>query len=280
MMPTIQPSGEIVILERFSHRIWGLDSGDVGEERSKVSKSHQASWEKKLLQKQIKNHKNVRDKLRSEKEESCENKESNRDRTPSDLSITWHELKPKPGNDPTLLTDPLVIKLNRLRKRLCSGVQVGDVVVLQHPNRDGTVCKRVLGLPGDIVLRPNTSKYTNAGWRELYFQEEHRNVMTLFEEDEKNENISSSSLASSSLFVIPDGHLWVEGDNSINSSDSRNYGSVPASLIVGKVVMKVWPLSGPLIIERGSRPMPQKGSPFTGSTILPAGYDGQTIRRA
>ena len=81
--------------------------------------------------------------------------------------------------------------------------------------------------------------------------------------------------------VIPDGQIWVEGDNPWNSSDSRNYGAVPASLIVGRVLGRVWPLRGSALMERGARPErpPSEGESllFSGSLVLPAGYENQTI---
>jgi hypothetical protein len=46
----------------------------------------------------------------------------------------------------------------------------------------------------------------------------------------------------SSHRIVPPGHLWIEGDNSNNSLDSRSYGTVPASLVIGKVVCRLWPL--------------------------------------
>ena len=42
---------------------------------------------------------------------------------------------------------------------------------------------------------------------------------------------------------VPHGHLWLQGDNTDNSTDSRDYGPVPYGLIRGKVFVKVWPLS-------------------------------------
>ena len=39
--------------------------------------------------------------------------------------------------------------------------------------------------------------------------------------------------------VVPPGHVWVEGDNSPNSYDSRHYGPVPLAQIHGRVVAKV-----------------------------------------
>lgn len=38
---------------------------------------------------------------------------------------------------------------------------------------------------------------------------------------------------------IPQGMVWLEGDNPFNSTDSRNYGPVPLALIKGIVCFKV-----------------------------------------
>jgi signal peptidase I len=113
---------------------------------------------------------------------------------------------------------------------------VGDVVVAYHPKRPGTVCKRVVGLPGDQVLKPNGS-----------------------------------------ILVVPDGHIWLEGDNAMNSSDSRSYGPLPAALVQGRVMARLWPLRGAAWMVRGARPV-HSGSKG-GSTVLPAGYQGEHIRK-
>ncbi|KAK9869961.1 hypothetical protein WA026_006059 [Henosepilachna vigintioctopunctata] len=42
--------------------------------------------------------------------------------------------------------------------------------------------------------------------------------------------------------IVPIGHMWLEGDNSSNSTDSRNYGAVPEGLIRSRAVMKIYPL--------------------------------------
>lgn len=38
---------------------------------------------------------------------------------------------------------------------------------------------------------------------------------------------------------IPTGHVWLEGDNSLNSQDSRYYGPVPYALLVGRAWLQV-----------------------------------------
>ncbi|XP_041365569.1 mitochondrial inner membrane protease subunit 1-like [Gigantopelta aegis] len=41
--------------------------------------------------------------------------------------------------------------------------------------------------------------------------------------------------------VVPRGHVWLEGDNKDNSTDSRTYGPVPYALLRSRVFFKIWP---------------------------------------
>lgn len=41
--------------------------------------------------------------------------------------------------------------------------------------------------------------------------------------------------------IIPIGHVWLEGDNTSNSCDSRIFGPVPQGLIKSRAFFKVWP---------------------------------------
>lgn len=43
------------------------------------------------------------------------------------------------------------------------------------------------------------------------------------------------------FYAVPEGHVWVEGDNKQQSLDSRAFGPVSSSLILGKVALKLWP---------------------------------------
>lgn len=55
---------------------------------------------------------------------------------------------------------------------------------------------------------------------------------------------------------VPEGYLWVQGDNRSNSADSRVHlgdpggGLVPVDDVVGKVFAVVWPLSHAKMVER------------------------------
>ena len=95
-------------------------------------------------------------------------------------------------------------------QHFASGLQHGDVIILHHPSKEATICKRIIGMPGDVIVR------TDGGDDDAHGIPHHR--------------------------VVPPGHLWVEGDNTFNSLDSRAYGTVPASLVIGKVICRLWPL--------------------------------------
>lgn len=38
---------------------------------------------------------------------------------------------------------------------------------------------------------------------------------------------------------VPPGHVWLQGDNTLNSHDSRDYGPVPYNMLLGRVVFRV-----------------------------------------
>ena len=177
----------------------------------------------------------------------------------------------------------------RFRNQVTTGISVGDVVVLQHPDRIGTVCKRVMGLPGDIVTKPSSrlgadrlDALLHGGGRD---NKDHPKTRSFWEsEEDRLRRLQRNKRRILSAGVkVPDGHIWVEGDNPWNSSDSRNYGAVPANLIMGRVLLRMWPLRGKALMERGDRPLrsdeDELSLTFSGSVVIPAGWDGQRILR-
>ena len=284
MMPTIQPSGEIILIEKMTHVIFGIEGGDVGEKRASNAQLKQVEWEKEEIRLWLAGKHRMSSSSEEEDDDEQEHKSKSSKQRKSYskeekdelMSVhTWYAPKLKEANPNNY---KYLSSWKKCFAKLTSGIAVGDVVVLQHPDREGTVCKRVLALPGDTVIRPKQSYLSHRDRR--IRRENHRDVMNTFQNKSKSENDNpiGQTLNNSSLYVVPDGHIWVEGDNSINSSDSRNYGPVSAALIVGKVWMKLWPLfTGNTIIVRGSPPLPHSGIPFKGSTSLPAGYNGETI---
>ncbi|KAK8162441.1 peptidase S24/S26A/S26B/S26C [Phyllosticta citrichinensis] len=85
-------------------------------------------------------------------------------------------------------------------------IEVGDLVSFDHPMKLGEgVIKRVIGLPGDFVLRDTP---------------------------EKGDGI---------MLQVPEGHMWVAGDNQSASRDSRMFGPIPLALVRGKVLAQLYP---------------------------------------
>ena len=50
------------------------------------------------------------------------------------------------------------------------------------------------------------------------------------------------SLSASSTLQVPAGHVWLQGDNWMDSTDSRHYGPVPLGLLMGRAFFLVFPL--------------------------------------
>jgi signal peptidase I len=102
----------------------------------------------------------------------------------------------------------------------------GDVVVFLYPgDHTKSYIKRVIALPGDTLRIDHGSVYVNdRPVPEPY-------VPTRFR-DERSEPER----------IIPPADFWVMGDHRNISSDSRDFGPVPRSLIYGKAAFVYWPM--------------------------------------
>ena len=83
--------------------------------------------------------------------------------------------------------------------------------------------KRVIGLPGDKLEYKDGSVYRNGNQ---------------LEED----YTAGEMVAEFEPIEVPDGHIYIMGDNRNRSSDSRQIGPVPISNIQGRVVLRFFPL--------------------------------------
>ena len=122
--------------------------------------------------------------------------------------------------EPTLFSGEYVV-VSRLSYRLGSPHR-GDIIVFHFP-RDPKeeYIKRVIGLPGDEVEVRNDTVYING--QPL---------------DESYLKVKTNYIGS---WIIPEGQLFVLGDNRNNSSDSHDWGTVPMDYVVGKAVLVYWP---------------------------------------
>lgn len=89
--------------------------------------------------------------------------------------------------------------------------------------------KRVIGLPGDHVEIKNKSVYLNG----QALEEKYLDAGT----------VTDSAEGFFLDVVVPDGYVYVLGDNREVSGDSRRFGCIPVDKIEGKAVFRFWPLN-------------------------------------
>jgi signal peptidase I len=107
----------------------------------------------------------------------------------------------------------------------------GDIIVFKFP-KDETrdFIKRVIGLPGDLLEVRRQKVYINS---KPYEDARARHT----------ESPSDSPLVPRDDFgpiLIPDGHVFVMGDNRENSQDSRYWGYLNVKKIRGKALVIYW----------------------------------------
>ncbi len=113
----------------------------------------------------------------------------------------------------------------------------GDIIVFDHPN-EGAYLKRVIAVGGDLVGIAGGRVWLNGSWlKEPYL---------------KVQPVAELPLVTK----IPNDHLFVLGDNRNSSEDSRDFGPIPVSSVVGQVRKIVWPPGrigqlAPVIQENG-----------------------------
>ncbi|MBU6214942.1 signal peptidase I [Patescibacteria group bacterium] len=106
----------------------------------------------------------------------------------------------------------------------------GDVIVFRYPNNPSIFyIKRIIGLPGETVSidHGNITITTVAGIKQ-----------TLNEPYILNEDVTYTK-----KITLDPNEYFVMGDNRPNSSDSRYWGPLPSKDIIGRVDLRLLPLS-------------------------------------
>ena len=104
----------------------------------------------------------------------------------------------------------------------------GDIVVAHNPDASNTgvssIVKRVIGLPGETVTIDDDHVIIDG----------HVLIEPYLEEGMPTLAVGPHPCVPSDPCVIPDGQVWLMGDNRTDSKDSRYFGPVPQSDIVGR----------------------------------------------
>ncbi len=148
---------------------------------------------------------------------------------------------PSGSMEPTLkIGDRIVV--DKLSYHL-HGVDRGNIVVFSTPPTEdcagppvSDLVKRVIGLPGDTISLTDGHVYINGHLLpELYLPPDVRN--------DTYPGPSGNAYSLHHAYRVPAGNVFMMGDNRPQSCDSRYWGPVRESTIVGKVDMRIWPLS-------------------------------------
>ena len=129
--------------------------------------------------------------------------------------------------------DKEYLMINEIGYRFNEPVR-GEVVVFRYP-RDPKqfFIKRVIGIPGDTVEIKEGDVFLDIG-----------GTGELIELDEAylNVGVNTKQKGDVHLYTLEEGEYFLLGDNRDYSHDSRNFGPVADSLIVGKVWFRGWPI--------------------------------------
>lgn len=119
----------------------------------------------------------------------------------------------------------------------------GDIVVFARPPLEhqdyADLVKRVVGLPGETISSQNGEIYINGKLlSEPWLPTGPQAYSGPLGEVDPNPQFDLPG-----PITIPAGEYFVMGDDRTDSEDSRFFGPIPRSLIVGRAVAVVWPLS-------------------------------------
>jgi len=106
----------------------------------------------------------------------------------------------------------------------------GDVVVFTYPNDPSQrYIKRIIGLPGETIKLENGSITITKGTEQFALDE--------------SEYLRGEETAGSVFTTLGQNEYFVMGDNRRYSSDSRSWGSLPAENIIGRALIRIFPIS-------------------------------------
>ncbi len=104
--------------------------------------------------------------------------------------------------------------------------QRGDIVVLRDPEDDKKdIIKRIIAVGGDTLEATDGVLYIND------------------EVVDEPYVVNEDVMRGVPEITVPEGYVFVMGDNRPNSKDSRAFGAVAEEAIIGKVVCIMWPAS-------------------------------------
>lgn len=126
-----------------------------------------------------------------------------------------------PSMEPNLFYEERVV-VEKVSYRL-QGPHRGDVVVIEVPGQAEPLIKRVVGLPGDRIAVRGGKVFIDDEWLD----------------EPWTDRVGGPDYPE---MRVPEGHIFVLGDNRAHSNDSRSFGPVAIDRIIGRAWVIYWPL--------------------------------------
>jgi len=144
-----------------------------------------------------------------------------------------------PSMEPTLYSNNRVL-VNKLSYRVRE-IRRGEVVVFDRVRTENGVeqhddlIKRVIGLGGeDIEIKGCVVYIDDVPLAEDYLGDAYAS---------ESDPVRRCRVVDREKETIPEDEVFVMGDNRAESFDSRNFGPIPESLVVGRAFLVLWPFS-------------------------------------
>ncbi|WP_077624097.1 signal peptidase I [Sediminibacillus massiliensis] len=113
-----------------------------------------------------------------------------------------------------------------------------DEIAFQAPDSSDAYVKRVIGLPGDTIeMRADTLLVNGQPIPEPYLKEFKGE---LAEGQYLTNNFTLKEITGET--EVPEGKLFVLGDNRLISKDSRYFGFISQESVIGDVKLRIWPI--------------------------------------
>jgi len=113
-------------------------------------------------------------------------------------------------------------------------VQPGDVVTFEDPEtEDRMLIKRVIAVGGQTVELVDGNVVVDGAVLDEPYTQGRPSVPLV---SPQGESIVYP-------YTVPEGYVWVMGDNRTNSNDSRVFGAVEETSITGRAALTYWPLT-------------------------------------
>ncbi len=147
------------------------------------------------------------------------------------FQVSGNSMVPTFSDKQYILTNIVILRFAKL--------EIGDVIVFKAPpDPEKDYIKRIIGTPGDTVSIKNGDVYING---KILDQSKFLSQSV--------KTYGGSYLRENTLVTVPIDSYFVMGDNRGGSSDSREWGFVPAKSIIGKSFFVYWPLNKMEVIK-------------------------------